>query len=151
MGYFRSLQGVCDTPLHLFGENVGETVVGWWAAFAHIRAYAIRPYTCSLATRMKRWWNLHLFACNMDETVVDGWRERFVGFPTILKIPADNLRGGRDLGEISASYAPMAVVWAGVPSGLAGVVLLSVSVAGSAGVEALLSVGTSPSSCDCER
>ena len=137
MGFFRSHQGVCDTPLHLFAVNMDETVVGWWAAFAHIRAYAIRPYTCSLATWMNRWW-------------MDG-RERFFGFPTILKIPADNLRGGRDLGEISASYAPMAVVWTGVPSGLAGVVLLSVSVAGSAGVEALLSVGTSPSSCDCER
>ena len=73
MGYFRSHQGVCDTPLHLFDENVGKMVVDWWAAFAHFRAYAIRPYTCSLKTRVKRWWNLHLFAENAGETVVDGW------------------------------------------------------------------------------
>ena len=57
VGYFCSHQGVCDTPLHLFGENVDETVVEWWAAFAHIRAYAIRPYTCSVKTRMIRWWD----------------------------------------------------------------------------------------------
>ena len=30
MGYFRSHQGVCDTPLHLFDENMDETVVDGW-------------------------------------------------------------------------------------------------------------------------
>ena len=55
MGCFRSHQGVCDTPLHLFDEYMDETVVGWWATFAHLRAYAIRPYTCSVMTRVKRW------------------------------------------------------------------------------------------------
>ena len=44
---FPAMEGVCDTPLHLFGENVDESVVEWWATFAHFRAYAIRPYTCS--------------------------------------------------------------------------------------------------------
>ena len=46
--HFRPHQGVCDTPLHLFdwffvciGLRVGFV-------FAHIRAYAICPYTCSI-------------------------------------------------------------------------------------------------------
>ena len=57
VGFFRSHQGVCDTPLHLFAVNMDETVVGWWAAFAHFRAYAIRPYTCSVMARVERWWD----------------------------------------------------------------------------------------------
>ncbi|MDY5772107.1 MAG: hypothetical protein SPK32_01495, partial [Bacteroidaceae bacterium] len=55
--YFPAMEGVCDTPLHLFAVNMDETVVGWWAAFAHFRAYAIRPYTCSVKTWMIRWWD----------------------------------------------------------------------------------------------
>ena len=67
------MKGVCDTPLHLFDEYMDETILGWWATFAHIRAYAIRPYTCSVKTWVKRWWNLHLFAENVGKMVVDWW------------------------------------------------------------------------------
>ena len=45
---FRSHQGVCDTPLHLFGWNLGVDGSYVSCVFAHIRAYAIRPYTCSI-------------------------------------------------------------------------------------------------------
>ena len=46
--HFRSFQGVCDTPLHLFGWNRGYIGVCVGSVFAHLRAYAIRPYTCSV-------------------------------------------------------------------------------------------------------
>ena len=52
VGCFRSLQGVCDTPLHLFAENMGKMMVDWWAAFAHFRAYAIRPYSYSVENEL---------------------------------------------------------------------------------------------------
>ena len=47
---FRSFQGVCDTPLHLFGCFLGciGLCFGFGSVFAHFRAYAIRPYTCSV-------------------------------------------------------------------------------------------------------
>ena len=46
--HFRPFEGVCDTPLHLFDDILGY--VGWLMGFvsAHLRAYAIRPYTCSM-------------------------------------------------------------------------------------------------------
>ena len=46
--HFRSHEGICDTPLHLFDwipVDVGLCVCFF---FAHMRAYAIRPYTCSI-------------------------------------------------------------------------------------------------------
>ena len=45
---FRPREGVCDTPLHLFDWK--HCFVGWCVGFvfAHMRAYAIRPYTCSV-------------------------------------------------------------------------------------------------------
>ena len=45
---FRSHQGLCDTPLHLFDCFPGFIVLRDDFNFAHIRAYAIRPYTCSI-------------------------------------------------------------------------------------------------------
>ena len=45
---FRSFEGVCDTPLHMFGCILGLVGLRDDSVFAHIRAYAIRPYTCSL-------------------------------------------------------------------------------------------------------
>ena len=45
---FRSHQGVCDTPLHTFGWNLGFVGLRVGFVSAHIRAYAIRPYTCSM-------------------------------------------------------------------------------------------------------
>ena len=45
---FRSHQGVCDTPLHLFDWFLGLVGLLVGFIFAHIRAYAIRPYTCSM-------------------------------------------------------------------------------------------------------
>ena len=44
---FRSFEGVCDTPLHMFDCFLGLVGLGVGFVFAHIRAYAIRPYTCS--------------------------------------------------------------------------------------------------------
>ena len=49
--HFRPHQGVCDTPLHLFGWFPGFIWLGDDFIFAHIRAYAIRPYTCSIDFR----------------------------------------------------------------------------------------------------
>ena len=46
--HFRPRQGVCDTPLHLFGWNRGYIGLCVGSVFAHFRAYAIRPYTCSI-------------------------------------------------------------------------------------------------------
>ena len=45
---FRPREGVCDTPLHMFDCILG--LIGLRVDFlsAHIRAYAIRPYTCSI-------------------------------------------------------------------------------------------------------
>ena len=50
---FRSREGVCDTPLHMFDCILGliGLLVGF--VFAHIRAYAIRPYTCSMMIMAK--------------------------------------------------------------------------------------------------
>ena len=45
---FRSFQGVCDTPLRLFGVYLGYVGLGVGCVFALFRAYAIRPYTCSI-------------------------------------------------------------------------------------------------------
>ena len=45
---FRSFEGVCDTPLHMFDCFLGLVGLGVGFVFAHIRAYAIRPYTCSI-------------------------------------------------------------------------------------------------------
>ena len=46
--HFRSFQGVCDTPLRLFGWNLGFVGLRVGFIFARFRAYAIRPYTCSV-------------------------------------------------------------------------------------------------------
>ena len=46
--HFRPHQGVCDTPLHLFDYYWGFIGLGVGFVFAHLRAYAIRPYTCSI-------------------------------------------------------------------------------------------------------
>ena len=50
---FRPREGVCDTPLHMFDCILGliGLLVGF--VFAHIRAYAIRPYTCSMMIMAK--------------------------------------------------------------------------------------------------
>ena len=50
MGWFRfrSREGVCDTPLHLFGWNQCFVGLRIGFVFAHMRAYAIRPYTYSM-------------------------------------------------------------------------------------------------------
>ena len=45
---FRSFQGVCDTPLHLFDDILGCVGLQVGFVFALFRAYAIRPYTCSI-------------------------------------------------------------------------------------------------------
>ena len=46
--HFRSREGVCDTPLHLFVYFTGYIGLCVGSVFAHIRAYAIRPYTRSI-------------------------------------------------------------------------------------------------------
>ena len=46
--HFRPREGVCDTPLHLFGCFLGFVGLRVGSVFAHMRAYAIRPYTCSI-------------------------------------------------------------------------------------------------------
>ena len=46
--HFRPHQGVCDTPLHPFDWNLGDIGLLVDSIFAHLRAYAIRPYTCSI-------------------------------------------------------------------------------------------------------
>ena len=45
---FRSREGVCDTPLHLFVYFTGYIGLCVGSVFAHMRAYAIRPYTYSI-------------------------------------------------------------------------------------------------------
>ena len=65
---FAHMKGVCDTPLHLFAQNmdrmipnVGEQktiapnipIIGLAPSLTW-RAYAIRPYTCSLNTWISR-------------------------------------------------------------------------------------------------
>ena len=59
----RSRQGVCDTPLHvycLFVVGLGRCVLG---LFAHVRAYAIRPYMFTVCS----WWDLFVafLACSL--------------------------------------------------------------------------------------
>ena len=44
--HIRSREGVCDTPLHTFGCILGFVVLFVGFVSAHMRAYAIRPYTC---------------------------------------------------------------------------------------------------------
>ena len=46
--HFRPHQGVCDTPLHMFDCILGLVGLRVCSVFAHVRAYAIRPYTCSI-------------------------------------------------------------------------------------------------------
>ena len=46
--HFRSHQGVCDTPLHMFVCYLCYFGLRIGFISAHIRAYAIRPYTRSI-------------------------------------------------------------------------------------------------------
>ena len=46
--HFRSCEGVCDTPLHLFDWIPVDVGLCVGFIFARMRAYAIRPYTCSI-------------------------------------------------------------------------------------------------------
>ena len=51
-GLVRAFEGVCDTPLHvyrLFVVGLGRCISG---LFAHVRAYAIRPYMFTVCS----WW-----------------------------------------------------------------------------------------------
>ena len=48
MGIHAAMEGVCDTPLHLFGHFMGNMMVVEHAPSPPWRAYAIRPYTCSI-------------------------------------------------------------------------------------------------------
>ena len=44
-GLIRPYEGVCDTPLHMFDEFRGLIGLRVGSVFAHVRAYAIRPYS----------------------------------------------------------------------------------------------------------
>ena len=48
MGIFAAVEGVCDTPLHLFDHIKGNMMVERWESLLLLWAYAIRPYTCSM-------------------------------------------------------------------------------------------------------
>ena len=59
--HFRPHQGVCDTPLHLFDCILGLVGLVVDSVSAHMRAYAIRPYTCSIEIMAKYGLYLPLF------------------------------------------------------------------------------------------
>ena len=61
--HFRPREGVCDTPLHLFGCFLGFIGLRIGSVFAHMRAYAIRPYSCSFNIMVEYGLYLHLFGC----------------------------------------------------------------------------------------
>ena len=48
MCFFANVEGVCDTPLHLFDHFMDNMMVERWKSSLPWRAYAIRPYTCSM-------------------------------------------------------------------------------------------------------
>ena len=75
--HFRSHQGVCDTPLHLFDCFFGFIVLGDDFIFAHIRAYAIRPYTYSVDFR-------DLLCCVMISISPTSGRMRYA--PTLVRL-----------------------------------------------------------------
>ena len=49
------MEGVCDTPLHLFVWFMDNTMVEQRPSSPPWRAYAIRPYTCSYDSWIIRW------------------------------------------------------------------------------------------------
>ena len=55
MCFFPAMEGVCDTPLHMFDHFTGNAMVVWCAFSLLWRAYAIRPYTCSFISWVMRW------------------------------------------------------------------------------------------------
>ena len=57
MYIFPAMKGVCDTPLHIFDYFTGITMVVERAFSPPWRAYAIRPYTCSIISWVQQWWN----------------------------------------------------------------------------------------------
>ena len=74
---FRPYQGVCDTPLHLFDWFPGFIGLRDDFNFAHIRAYAIRPYTCSIDFRV-------LLCCVMISISPASGRMRYAPTPVRL-------------------------------------------------------------------
>ena len=79
MCYFAAMEGVCDTPLHLFGYFMGNTMVERCAASLPWREYAIRPYTCSVISWVMRWLNGVFFpamegVCDTPLHLLDGER-----------------------------------------------------------------------------
>ena len=48
MCIFPDMEGVCDTPLHIYHLIDDNTMVVERAYSPPWRAYAIRPYTCSM-------------------------------------------------------------------------------------------------------
>ena len=59
MCYHASMKGVCDTPLHMFGNFTGDMVVERCAFMLPWRAYAIRPYTFSVNSWVT-WWLIRM-------------------------------------------------------------------------------------------
>ena len=57
MGILAAVEGVCDTPLHLFDYFMGNMMVERWASSPPWRAYAIRPYTYSIFSWVTCWLN----------------------------------------------------------------------------------------------
>ena len=55
MCFFPAVEGVCDTPLHLFGYFMGDMVVVSCAFSLPWRAYAIRPYRFTVDSMMSGW------------------------------------------------------------------------------------------------
>ena len=48
---FAAMEGVCDTPLHLFDHFMGNMMVERWVSSLPWRAYAIRPYSFAIKNR----------------------------------------------------------------------------------------------------
>ena len=52
MCFFANVKGVCDTPLHIYHLIDDNTMVVERAFSPPWRAYAIRPYTFSIISRV---------------------------------------------------------------------------------------------------
>ncbi len=62
-GLVRSREGVCDTPLHVYCLFVVGLVRCGSGLFAHVRAYAIRPYMFTVC--LSGGWFVAFLACSL--------------------------------------------------------------------------------------
>ena len=57
MCIFPAMKGVCDTPLHLFDQFMGNTMVEHRAFSPMWGPYAIRPYSFGVKSSSYNGWN----------------------------------------------------------------------------------------------